>query len=69
MCSKNKSSLEIDFNHLNDKHPTISVWIISEPNIILPYLNDVALEVAKKFFPGYSDIVPEVFVRIDNYPI
>lgn len=54
MCSKNKSSLEVDFNHLDSKHPTLSMWIVTEPNIILPYLNDVALECSKKYFPNYG---------------
>lgn len=69
MCSKNKSSLEIDFNHLDSKHPTLSMWIVTEPNVIIPYLNDVALECAKKYFPNYGDIHPEIFVRVDNYPV
>ena len=69
MCSKNKSSLEVDFNHLDSKHPTLSMWIVTEPNVILPYLNDVALECAKKYFPDYGEIHAEIFIRIDNYPV
>ncbi|EAR88972.2 MCM2/3/5 family protein (macronuclear) [Tetrahymena thermophila SB210] len=69
MCSKNKGSLEVDFNHINSKHETIAMWIVTEPVIILPYLNDVAMETVKKLYPDYEDIQPEIFVRIENYTI
>ncbi|EGR31577.1 mcm2-3-5 family protein, putative [Ichthyophthirius multifiliis] len=69
MCQKNKSSLEINYTHLYDKLPTIALWIIQEPMIIFPYLNDVAFEVVRRFYPTYSDIHPEVHIRITEYPV
>lgn len=69
MCQKNKSSLEVSYTDLLSKEPTISFWIVEEPHLILPYLNDIAFEAAKKFYSTYADIHSEIYVRISDYPV
>lgn len=48
---------------------SIAIWVSYEPNIILPYLNDIAFAVACKYFHNYSDIHPEIFVKIIEFPV
>lgn len=69
MCSNNKQSLEVHYNHISNVYETLAVWIGFEPAIILPYLNTVAFEVANLYFPGYENIQTEVYVRIRDLPI
>lgn len=69
MCSNNKQSLEVSYSHISNSYETLAVWIAFEPAIVLPYLNTVAFEVANHSFPGYEDIVNEIYVRIRDLPI
>jgi len=69
MCSNNKQSLEVHYGHISNSVETLAMWIGFEPAIILPYLNNVAFEVANHFFAGYENIQTEVYVRIRDLPI
>jgi len=69
MCSNNKQSLEVYYNHISNSFETLAMWIGFEPAIILPYLNTVASEVANQYFAGYENIQSEVYVRIRDLPI
>ena len=53
MCSNNKQSLEITFTHLSGKYPTIAIWLAEEPSLMLPVLNELALEVTLQHLPEY----------------
>ena len=56
MCSNNKQSLEITFIHLSVKYPFLAIWLAEEPMLILPILNEVALEVTVELFSEYTQI-------------
>ncbi|CAG9318679.1 MCM2 [Blepharisma stoltei] len=69
MCSDNKQSLEINYDHISKVNPTLALWIADEPQIILPLLNEIAFEMVKKQFQEYSNIFEEIYVRIRELPI
>lgn len=69
MCSSNGQSLEVVYNHMSQTIPTIAYWIFETPAIILPLLNDTAADLANKFYPGYQDISPDIYVRIRDFPL
>lgn len=56
MCANNKQSLEITFNHLSVKYPYLAIWLAEEPSLMLPILNEVALEVTLELFTDYHQI-------------
>ena len=68
MSKTNKQSLEINYPHLSKFNKFLSEWVILHPEIVLPYLNDVAFELTCEIFPRYSDICKEIFVRIRDIP-
>ncbi len=68
MSKANRQSLEINYPHLSKFNKYLSNWVILHPEIILPYLNDVAFELTCEIFPRYSDICKEIFVRIRDIP-
>ena len=69
MCSNNLQSLEVNFSHLSDGVPVLSFWLFDSPALLMPYLNQVVFDMARKLFPNYETIHPEVFVKIKNYPL
>ena len=69
MSKNNKQSLEINFPHIHTANQNLSRWVLLYPDIVLPYLNDVAFELTCEIFPRYSDIYKEIFVRIKDLPI
>lgn len=69
MCAHNKQSLEINPTHLQRMYPSILLWILESPTIILPILNAVAFDLARHMFPGYENIHGEIFVRLKEWPI
>jgi DNA replication licensing factor MCM2 len=69
MCSNNRQSLEVSYTHITTSYETLAVWIAFEPAVILPYLNTIAFEVANHSFPGYENIVSELYVRIRDLPV
>ena len=56
MCLANKQSLEVTFNHLSSKFPTIAIWLAEEPTLILPILNVVALNLVSEVYSEYHKI-------------
>jgi DNA replication licensing factor MCM2 len=69
MCSANQQSLEITYIHLTQMNPTLAYWIFETPALILPYLNQVAFEIACKYFPGYENIHNEIYIKIKEFPL
>lgn len=69
MCANNKQSLEINPTHLQRMYPSILLWILESPTLVLPLLNAVAFDLAKHFFPGYENIHSEIYVRMKEWPI
>lgn len=69
MCGNNKQSLEVTFNHLSAKYPTLAIWLAEEPELILPIFNQVALDITEEIFPDYKNIHREIFVRIRDLPV
>lgn len=59
----------VGYGHLKDALPVIAMWVGMEPEIILPELNKIAYRVAVNRYQSYSNIFPEVFVRIEDLPI
>lgn len=43
---------------------TLLVWITYEPAIILPYLNNIAMECATDYYATYEELYPEIYVKI-----
>jgi len=69
MCSNNKQSLEVTFNHLSSKYPTLAIWLAEEPSLILPILNEVAYDLVQEVYPAYPTIYTEIFVRVKDLPV
>ena len=69
MCFNNKTSFEINYNHIKQIYPTIAYWIGFYPSIVLPQLNVAIYGLAKRYFPNYINIVEECFVKIRDLPI
>lgn len=46
MCDLNQQSLEINYIDLSKAETVLAYWIADEPSIIIPYLNQVAFEIA-----------------------
>jgi DNA replication licensing factor MCM2 len=53
MCTSNKQSLEVSYEHLKNTNPTLAIWIAFEPLVIFPYLNLTAYHIACKNYPAY----------------
>lgn len=69
MCSNNAQSMEVDFSHLSDSVPVLGFWLFDSPALLMPFLNQVVFDIARKLFPNYDRVHPEVFVKIRNYPL
>lgn len=69
MCQNNKQSLEIVFNHLSTKQPTIAIWLAEEPALMLPILNEVAMELVSEVYPDYNRMFQQIFVRVKDLPV
>lgn len=69
MCLNNKQSLEVTFIHLSQKNPTLAIWLAEEPSLVLPILNDVALELVTEVYPEYQKIHKDVYVRVRDLPV
>jgi len=64
MCQNNKQSLEIIFNNLSTKFPTLAIWLAEEPKLMLDIINQVALDVVVEVYPDYHKIHDQIFVRV-----
>lgn len=69
MCLNNKQSLEVTFNHLSHKFPTLAIWLAEEPSLILPIMNEVAFELVGEVYPDYYKIHNEVYIRVKDLPV
>lgn len=69
MCDNNTQSLEINYIDLSKAETVLAYWIADEPSIIIPYLNQVAFEIAEQWYPGYKNIHNEIYVKIKALPI
>src|SRR5438128_2597384 len=65
MCLNNKQSLEVTFNHLSNRFPTLAIWLAEEPSLILPILNEVAFDLVGEVYPDYHKIHKEVYLLHD----
>lgn len=68
MCEGNKSSLEVDYRDLGSKDnmKILLLWILYEPSVIIPILNEVVREIVLKIYPDHDNISSEFFVQITN---
>lgn len=69
MCQNNKQSLEVVFTHLSSKYPTLAIWLAEEPQLMLPILNEVALELVGEVYPDYKIFFPDIYVRVKELPV
>ena len=69
MCMNNKQSLQVVFTHLSQKNPTLAIWLAEEPALMLPILNDVAIELVGEVYPDYYKIYDNIFVRVKDLPV
>ena len=69
MCLANRQSLEVTFNHLSQKYPTIAIWLAEEPSHILPILNNVAYDLVQEVYADYHKIHSKIYVRIRDLPV
>jgi DNA replication licensing factor MCM2 len=70
MYSHNKQSLEVDYQHLMEylRNPTLGLWLLEQPALILPHLHSVARKVVLEHNPEYNKIHSDVYVRITGLP-
>ncbi|MCQ2817571.1 MAG: ATP-binding protein [archaeon] len=68
VCKANKVSLEVNFNHIHEFAPSLANYLVSYPEIVLPYLDDVAFELTGELFPNFQNISDQVFIRITDFP-
>lgn len=66
MCQNNRQSLEVNYEHLLSNCPNIAELVINYPDIVIPYLDDVAFELTSELFPNYPEIFKQIFVRIKD---
>ena len=57
------------FTHLSQKNPTLAIWLAEEPALMLPILNDVAIELVGEVYPDYYKIYDNIFVRVKDLPV
>jgi len=69
MCKDNKQSIEINFTHLSTKQPTLAIWLAEEPALMLPVLNEVAMDTVLEVYPDYHQIHNDIFVRVRDLPV
>lgn len=69
MCQNNKQSLLMEFNEFSLKYPTLAVWLAEEPALMLPILNECALDVIGDAYPDYNKQYDQVFIRVRNLPV
>ena len=53
MCKDNRQSIEVNFGHLSNKQPTLAIWLAEEPALMLPVLNEVAMDTVLEVYPDY----------------
>lgn len=61
--------MDVSYQHLSNKIPTIAIWVAEHPALILPIFNEVAFELVNEVFPNYQNVHKEIYVRIFDLPI
>ena len=61
--------MEITFIHISGRYPTLAIWVAEEPSLVLPILNEVALEVTLELFAEYYQIHSTIYARIKDLPV
>jgi DNA replication licensing factor MCM2 len=69
MCQNNKQSLEVVFNHLSHKYPTLAIWLAEEPALMLVCFNDIAGSLVSELYPDYHKLHRQIFVRVKDLPV
>lgn len=69
MCSANKQSLEVSFQHLSNSQPMLAIWVADMPAQMLEHFNEVASHVVSMEFEEYKRIHADINVRITDLPI
>ncbi len=69
MCQANEQSLQIVYNDLSNKLPTLAIWLAEEPALVLPILNQTTMDVLLELYPDYESVHNSVFVRIRDLPV
>ena len=69
MCQNNKQSLDIVFEHLSRKQPTLAIWLAEEPALMIPILNEVAMDITSEVYPDYPRVHDQIYVRIRDLPV
>lgn len=64
----NSESLEVSYNHLADSKAILALFLASSPSEMLKIFDIVAMEATEMPYPNYSQIHPEIHVRISNFP-
>lgn len=59
----------MEFNDFSSKYPTLAVWLAEEPALMLPILNECALDVIGDAYPDYYKQFDQVFIRVKNLPV
>jgi DNA replication licensing factor MCM2 len=68
MCASNLATLEVSYIHLMQIEPIIARWIYENPNAMIQILNEAAKRQTLRWFPSYSMIQDEIYVRIADIP-
>jgi len=61
--------LEIVFENLSRKQPTLAIWLAEEPALMLPILNEVAMDITSEVYPDYHRIHDQIFIRVRELPV
>mmetsp|Transcript_15073 Transcript_15073/g.23397 ORF Transcript_15073/g.23397 Transcript_15073/m.23397 type:complete len:943 (-) Transcript_15073:71-2899(-) len=69
MASHNLHSLDVSYRHIMNREPILAMWLADVPRDMLDMLNEVATRVTLFYYPSYSAITDEIFVRISEVPI
>lgn len=69
MCTNNLQSLYIVYHDFSRIYPTLAIWLAEEPSLMLPILDDVAMDVLLQVYPDYQQVHQQVFVRIRDLPV
>ncbi|KAK9474335.1 MCM2/3/5 family-domain-containing protein [Dipodascopsis tothii] len=65
----NSESLEISYQHLLDSKAVLARFLQYAPTEMLKILDVVALEATELHYPDYSQIHPEIHVRVSDMPV
>ena len=47
----------------------MAIWLAEEPALMLPILNETAMDVLLEAYPDYTQYHDSIFVRVNNLPV